>query len=63
MKGPLGDELDAGGTIKSVPYPGVLKDIKKRTPRRMFIAERTVWKEPRKSKKGGAEAPPFPIYS
>jgi hypothetical protein len=29
MKGPLDDELDAGGTISSVPYPQVLKDSKK----------------------------------
>jgi hypothetical protein len=29
MKGPLVDELDAGGTISSVAYQGVLKDSKK----------------------------------
>jgi hypothetical protein len=32
MKGPLDDELDAGGTTKSVPYPGV-----PRIPKEQFV--------------------------
>jgi hypothetical protein len=40
MKEPLGNELDAGGTIESVPYPEVLKDIKNQLKWKMFV-----WRE------------------
>jgi hypothetical protein len=60
MKEPLGDELDAGGTISSVPYPEVLKDIKKQLKWKMFV--RREWLEGGlKNRKGGAEAPPFSV--
>jgi hypothetical protein len=63
MKGPLDDELDAGGTRSSVPYPTVLKNSKKEQVESEMLYGREPVKDAWTNKKGGAEAPPFLSYS
>jgi hypothetical protein len=59
MKGPLDDELDAGGTISSLPHPKVLKNSKIEQIERRMLYGKGRGKAPVKTKREEPKLLPF----